>query len=380
MRLIEFELLKLLKNKKTILIVISCFLFSILFVGYNHYQHNRYIEDMIQNLINDNGLANQRVEYLNKLKYKTDDQIEELEFWGPEAVTTSYLKTYYSSPSLFDWKDILRQTNKRNENLIIGYQKGYIYIYSQSTESRIKDLENEINLNTILLEKNTEPLLSPYYPSAFNLIYLLHSKEVMLILMILFVVSIIDIFSSEIESGAYKITYTMPFSRVQIIQSKILVSSIFVSFLYIIVPAFMFLISSIITGFGSSVYPVLVNTLGLFQIIPVIQFILLSLIYYWFQLIFFVFLCSLVFIILKESTSMLSILSGIFLMTFLINVNRTQSNINYLPLGSFDLITILQNFGFNRIPLFCLLSVVYTGIIYAIDRTLIKRISFTGGK
>jgi hypothetical protein len=120
-------------------------MFSILFVGYNHYQHNRYIEDMIQNLINDNGLANQRVEYLNKLKFKTYAQIEELEFWGPEAVTTSYLKTYYSAPSLFDWKDILRQTNKRNENLIIGYQKGYIYIYSQSTETRIKDLENELD-------------------------------------------------------------------------------------------------------------------------------------------------------------------------------------------------------------------------------------------
>jgi ABC-type transport system involved in multi-copper enzyme maturation permease subunit len=202
----------------------------------------------------------------------------------------------------------------------------------------------------------------------------------MLILMTLFVVSIIDIFSSEIESGAYKITYTIPYSRIQIMQTKILVSSIFVSFLYFIVPAFTFLLSSIITGFGSSVYPILVNTLGVFQIIPVIQFTLLSLFYYWFQLIFFVFLSSLMFVILKESTSMLSTLSGIFLMTFLINVNRTQSIINYLPLGSFDLITILQNFGFNRIPLFCILSVVYTGIIYVIDRTLIKRISFTGGK
>lgn len=380
MRLIEFELLKLLKNKKMIFIVLSCFLFSILFVAYNHYQHNRYIEDMIQSLQSDNAIANQKVEYLNKLKVLDESHKELLEYWGKEAVTTSYLKIYYSSPKLFEWEDILKQTNNRNLNLIVGYQKEYISIYTQSTESRIKDLENEIILNNYLLEQHIETLLSPYYPSASNSIYLLNTKEVMLIMMILFVVSIVDIFSGEIESGAYKLTYTSPYSRIQIIQAKILVSSIFVSLLYIIVPVFVFIISRFITGYGCLQYPILVNTLGYFQVIPVVKFIQLSFIYYWLFLIFFVFLCSLVFIAFKESTSIISVFSGLFLIVFLLSSSRSQSIINYLPLGSFDLITILQFYGFNMLPLFFTLTIVYSGIVYVLDRILIKQISFTGGK
>ncbi|MHB8096649.1 MAG: ABC transporter permease subunit [Erysipelotrichaceae bacterium] len=379
MRLIEFEFLKLLRNKKTIFIVLSCLLFSALFIVYNHYRHNRYIEDMIQDLKTDNIIANQRVEYLMKFKSLNETQKEELEYWGPEAVITSFLKTYYSSPILFDWKDILEQSNKRNTNLIIGYQNKHIYVYSQSVESKIKDLENEVLLNNYLLEHNIEPLLSPFYPSAFNLIYLLNSKEMMLIIIILFVVSIIDIFSSEIESGSYKITYTSPYSRIQILQTKILISCIFVSFLYILTHILIFILSSIVTGVGSPEYPILVNTLGEFEIIPVFQFIQTSLLYYWVQLIFFVFLSSFLFIVFKDSTSIISILSGIFLMTYLIVSYRAQSFINYLPFGSFDFVTILQNFGFNKISFFSVLSVSYSGIIYLINRILIKRISFTGG-
>lgn len=379
MRLIEFEFLKLLRNKKTIFIVLSCLLFSALFIVYNHYRHNRYIEDMIQDLKTDNIIANQRVEYLMKFKSLNETQKEELEYWGPEAVITSFLKTYYSSPILFDWKDILEQSNKRNTNLIIGYQNKHIYVYSQSVESKIKDLENEVLLNNYLLEHNIEPLLSPFYPSAFNLIYLLNSKEMMLIIIILFVVSIIDIFSSEIESGSYKITYTSPYSRIQILQTKILISCIFVSFLYILTHILIFILSSIVTGVGSPEYPILVNTLGEFEIIPVIQFIQTSLLYYLAQLIFFVFLSSFLFIVFKDSTSIISILSGIFLMTYLIVSYRAQSFINYLPFGSFDFVTILQNFGFNKISFFSVLSVSYSGIIYLINRILIKRISFTGG-
>lgn len=379
MRLIEFEFLKLLKNKKTIFIVLSCLLFSALFIVYNHYRHNRYIEDMIQDLKTDNIIANQRVKYLMKFKSLNETQKEELEYWGPEAVITSFLKTYYSSPILFDWKDILEQSNKRNTNLIIGYQNKHIYVYSQSVESKIKDLENEVLLNNYLLEHNIEPLLSPFYPSAFNLIYLLNSKEMMLIMIILFVVSIIDIFSSEIESGSYKITYTSPYSRIQILQTKILISCIFVSFLYILTHVFIFILSSIVTGVGSPEYPILVNTLGEFEIIPVFQFIQTSLLYYLAQLIFFVFLSSFLFIVFKDSTSIISIFSGIFLMTYLIVSYRAQSFINYLPFGSFDFATILQNFGFNKVILFFMLSVSYSGIIYLINRILIKRISFTGG-
>lgn len=380
MRLIEFELLKLLKNKKMIFIVLSCFLFSILFVGYNHYQHNRYVEDMILSLQSDNTIANQKVEYLNKLKVLDEPHKELLEYWGKEAVSTSYLKIYYSSPKLFEWEDILKQTNSRNSNLIIGYQKEYISIYTQSTESKIKDLENGTILNNYLLEHNIEPLLSPNYPSASNLIYLLNSKEAMLIMMILFVVSIVDIFSGEIESGAYKLTYTSPYSRIQIIQAKILVSLIFVSILYILIPVFVLIISSIITGYGSLEYPILINILGEFQVIPVVKFIQLSLIYYWFLLIFFVFLCSLIFIFFKESTSIISVFSGLFLIVFLVSSTRSQSIINYLPLGSFDLITILQFYGFNLLPIFFTLSISYSGIVYVLDRILIKQISFTGGK
>lgn len=380
MRLLEFELFKLLKNKRIIFITVSCLVFSVLFIAYNHYQHNRYITDMIQELQTNNIIANQKVEYLMKLKSLNETQKEELEYWGPEAVLTSFLKTYYSSPMLFDWKDILEQTNKRNTNLIIGYQKEHIYIYSQSVESRIKDLENEVLLNNYLIEHKIEPLLSPYYPSAFNLIYLLNSKEMMLIMITLFVVSIIDIFSSEIESGSYKITYTSPYSRIQIIQAKILISCVYVSFLYILTLVFIFSISSILTGVGSLEYPILVNALGEFQIIPVNHFIQSSLLYYWFQLIFFIFLCSFLFIAFKDSTSMISVLSGIFLMTYLIVSYRAQSFINFLPFGSFDFVTILQNFGLNKISFFSVLSVSYSGIIYLIDRLLIKRISFTGGK
>ena len=314
-----------------------------------------------------------------KFKSLNETQKEELEYWGPEAVITSFLKTYYSSPILFDWKDILEQSNKRNTNLIIGYQKKHIYVYSQSVESKIKDLENEVLLNNYLLEHNIEPLLSPFYPSAFNLIYLLNSKEMMLIMIILFVVSIIDIFSSEIESGSYKITYTSPYSRIQILQTKILISCIFVSFLYILTHVLIFILSSIVTGVGSPEYPILVNTLGEFEIIPVFQFIQTSLLYYWVQLIFFVFLSSFLFIVFKDSTSIISILSGIFLMTYLIVSYRAQSFINYLPFGSFDFVTILQNFGFSKVTLFCMVSVFYSGIIYLINRILVKRINFTGG-
>lgn len=380
MNLFCFELLKIIKNKRNIFIVISCILFVFIFFGYSINRHQDYIDNMVLSLQSDNKYAISMLNSFENIENSEELYVNEIDFWSKEAITTSYLKNYYNTSTNFSWKDVLITKNERFSNLINGYNNALISISNQTVESKIIELKNEIYTNNYLLENSIEPLLSPFYPSAFNLVYMFNTKEVMLILSILFVLYIVEIFSGEIESGAYKITYTAPYSRFKILNVKILVSCLSLSILFICIFILLFILSSIVYGAGNITYPIVIKTMDSFSITSIFSVNILGFLYYWIISIFVIHIVSYIFLMFKDTSSIISVMSCLFLIVYIFTFSISTNSMSiYMPLGAFDYLSVIKIIGSEQYMFFIILYIIYMIIIHFMNSFIIRKIDFNGG-
>ena len=242
--MIGFEIKKFVASKKNIIILLAFVLFIAVFIGVN-LQNERDNDDTKLNE------ARSELYQVNDLLrgYTDDETVTAAQRYYEQK--RDILNSLIFAMGKEDWVKELTLRIELNE-LILANENPDPYT--------MQALENEIAVNTVLLEEHIEPIDTEHSMLAFHFIRLAFTgiMPIMMIFVILFVSS--DIVSRESETGTYKILLSQPVSRVKILLSKIIaqtgINLIFFTFVFGVA----FLALGIFYGFGNAAYPTLFYT------------------------------------------------------------------------------------------------------------------------
>ncbi|MDD2283578.1 MAG: ABC transporter permease subunit [Eubacteriales bacterium] len=105
----------------------------------------------------------------------------------------------------------------RDQHLLNGFEEGLVESISILAQSANPlEIEKRLVVNQALLRDNIEPLNSPYEMTAANFLYRLTSFPWILIVVITLMLLSMDLFSADIEGGAYKVLYSQSHKRNQV--------------------------------------------------------------------------------------------------------------------------------------------------------------------
>lgn len=179
------------------------------------------------------------------------EEIEErLEFIHGQR-RLNYEQFVHARFSTEDKANFLATWIKRDQHLLSGLEKGYDFL-----DENIAEVRQRLSVNEYLAENNIEPMNSPYEMTATNFIY--HLVDYPWILIVLVAISLIniDIFSGDMDGGAYKVLYSQPFKRSKILAVKYLVYMLNSFLLVTGIVILTFGIVAIINGLGNLNYPI----------------------------------------------------------------------------------------------------------------------------
>ena len=97
---------------------------------------------------------------------------------------------------------------ERDRHMLKKLQAGFTFL-----EENVDQVRQRLLVNEYMLAEGIEPLNSPHTMTAVNFLYQLMGYPWVLIPLIAMALLNIDIFSGEMEGGAYKILYAQPYSR-----------------------------------------------------------------------------------------------------------------------------------------------------------------------
>lgn len=258
-KLIKLEWIKFVESRKNRMVIVLIFLFLLGLLSYNQIQYKNYFTSQEKSMIEQKRKANSSLNIINLLiekdkEYKENP--EEILFLEREEKNSLMLEYYYKNFKVEDSTNILKTQNEKFENLIFGESNGFIKtnILKARGQSPISVMRY-ISQNTHIIDNDIQPIINPYKLNRINFLLILLKGYTPLILIIFAVLLSIDIFSSEMEEGSYKLHFTQPFSRKSIYWAKIL-SGVFFSLgvLFALISLF-FLVISLTHGIGEYYYP-----------------------------------------------------------------------------------------------------------------------------
>lgn len=359
--LLQYEIRKLLKNRKNRYILLIAIVFLVFSYFYILNKHQSYIEDRIQILNQDSNYASRMVDYIEA--YPDNLNPMQLRFWEDEANYAHKLKQYYSFPGIYDWQTAVSFSIERDMNLIVGYEMQFINHSVYSTEVYVKTLQQQIEVNKHLLDHNIEPLSSPYYPNGLNTLNMLLSKEMILILFTFIVIFFLDVLSAEMESGFFKTLYTSRFKRPMILFTKLIVSCVFALMISLCFITIIFFMTSLRHGFGNPLYPIAIfdqNSTTEMVIIPLQTYVSYGYLHVGVHLLAIISFMALIYFIAMDTTVTFSILISMFIFLYIIGFNASGlANGCYFPLASYDYALIMKSQGFDKMALSNWLTLIY---------------------
>lgn len=291
MKILKFQLLKELKQRKNIAIFFGIVLYCIALIFYMNYLNTKHIEKMYK--FNQNAILEYSAE-LNmarielkalEVEYKANQsdsvykkEVEELkkkiDFYQP--LYLNYLNKYngYSklkdvqTPEEEDLEAILLNSKSINEAIVNGFKNGVIdQAWLELRGFEKEELEKQIADYQEIQDKGKVFQASPYTLNMAN--YLRRFFDPMNVFILLAVVLMLSIesYTSELEEGSYKTIYTSPYHRRSLIKSKYIARSL-LNISFVLLPLIMVSMAvGIIYGFGDLIYPVRMNeSLGHFGI------------------------------------------------------------------------------------------------------------------
>jgi len=256
-----FEMNKFWRSKKTIAVLAVLVLALVGMIIYNMEQDKSYWQSQLNELQYERTLVKNEAEkiesQLEDIHGPDDPEIIEqldnqyklyrahsLYIYQMELMVKAYLKGEVSPAERIGlWIE-------RDLDLLKKMDAGYSYLNDSLAQVRQRLLINEN-----LIQNKITPLNSPYEMTATNFIYQLTNYPWILIVLIALALLNIDMFSGDVEGGAYKFLYSQPFSRIKILTAKYLVSwlnSILAVTLIIII---VFGAVAMVHGLGDLSYP-----------------------------------------------------------------------------------------------------------------------------
>lgn len=336
--LIEFEIKKFFNRRKNLLVLAIFIVLSVIFITLN-YRLNKQLEkseitsidlqiDSIEDALN--NIENEIIrlpdnEKLKKIKSSYEQELNLL---------TDIRKAYINN----DFNKYLESKIQLDKNLLINIKSGDII-----SPYDPKEIEQRIEVNTILYEEGIKPIYTSVSMEGFNFIKLFLNNPISIIIVILIIVLSGDVVSSEFDSNTYKLLFTQPISKKRILLSKILTTLIMVNIILFGIIAICFCVLGFINGFGSINYPVQFYNNGIVEYISIGKFILFEFILFIILTIFICILAVAISSFSKSTSNSISISIIITVSAYMMSNRGVFSESAHLnPFIYFDISNILQ--------------------------------------
>lgn len=261
-----FENAKFWRARKTLLVLTAVVLALIGMVIYNvkmdeAYWKGQWDEVLVEKamITIENKNLESQIDGLKRTLEENPDSVEALE-------ELEKLYQFYRRQYLYNYQQelIMMHINRgnalpedrldlwieRDQHLLAGLESGLTFLDAVPSIVRQRLLANEY-----IVQENITLLSSPYQMTATNFLYQLTSFPWMLIILIGIALLTIDIFSGEIEGGAYKVLYSQPFGRGKIYLVKYLVRFANSFFVITGIIALAFAAVALFNGLGDTSYP-----------------------------------------------------------------------------------------------------------------------------
>lgn len=270
--ILHFEFLKFWYAKKN-LIVLMVFLAALLaMIAYNTILDNNYWATLEKDLNQERALiSNEEIiaqeelkaarmaakeanipevhELVDELKARVDFLHEQRMYSYQQAILAKGYTKVRAQERLELWIT-------RDQHWLKGFEDGLVEPTSILAQNVTPiELEKRLVVNQVLLRDNIEPLNSPYEMTAVNFLYHFTSYPWILIVVITLMMLSMDLYSVDVEGGAYKVLYSQSYKRTTIHGVKFALSVVTCIVLVTSLIALSFGILSLGKGLGDMRYP-----------------------------------------------------------------------------------------------------------------------------
>ncbi|MBC1500472.1 ABC transporter permease subunit [Listeria weihenstephanensis] len=246
--LIRFESKKFLASKKNIAIIV----FSFLMVIGNYSLITFFDDNMMQRSfyeIQASDLANS-VSELETIVQNEPAAKTALEITKKEAdIVTSQV----SAMNQDDWPVFLKKQIEYDKLQLKGMELGTIPL----EEQQIRDLHKNIALNTYLYKNDLKPEIAGTEKQGINYAFSFLTTISPFILIALILLLVIDILNSEKWNGTRDFMNSLPYSKLKIIHSKLILYVGYAFLIILLMSLLSFIIATLFNGAGNFNYPVI---------------------------------------------------------------------------------------------------------------------------
>ncbi|MGI6362302.1 MAG: ABC transporter permease subunit [Bacillota bacterium] len=278
----------------------------------------------------------------------------------------------------------LQLTVERDKHMLQGLEQGY-----ELLDHTPEEVKQRIAINEFILENGLTPLNSPHEMKATNFLTQLINYPWILAILIALALLSIDIFSGDVEGGAYKNLYSQPIARGKIYAAKYLIR-FFYSFVVIIgVTALVFGLIALFNGLGALNYPIPYNeasfqsfeTTGTHSFLPWSQYILKAIPLFCLLSLFTMLLIGTASLLLKNTGNALNASFCILVLDFLARTLFPVESVFYMfwPLTTASINDVLQGaYKFSALSYLLLLGLSVL-ILYLGGGLILRKQDLTGG-
>ena len=395
----KLEWVKFVESRKNRLIFILMFLFLLGSVFYNQIEYDRYFETQVKTMVEQRNKANASLRiiqmFIERVKEYKENPNEVL-FLENEEKSSLLLEYAYKDFKVEDSMNILELKNRKYENIIFGEENGFVKAKILKARGQTPIiLKRYITQNDYIIDNEIKPIINPYDLNGVNFLYLLLKGYTPIILVIFTVLLSMDIFSSEMEEGSYKVYYTQPFSRRSIYWAKILSGSLFSLGALAILISLFFAVISLTKGLGEYYYPEAIastkallsftsnlNHLGDFEIVSRAMFIILGYLLMLIVSLTSMMLAVFISILSKSTTKALGVFTSIILANFVMSIflKETSLLLYYFPLTYINIERIIYGELNSSYAIGIMMSVFIIVILSIVGERLITKSDLVGGE
>lgn len=279
---------------------------------------------------------------------------------------------------------------ERDQHLLTILEQGYPFFDTTPAEVR-----QRLAVNQYLQDKGIKPLNSPYEMSAVNFLIQMTNYPWILIILIAIAMLNIDMFSGDMDGGAYKTLYSQPMKRKQILAGKFLLHFANSFLLITALVGVAFGILSLTRGMGAIDYPAYYYTASFLKLtvpaaenasdylgfLPWTEYILKTLPLYTAVAGFFIALMGAASLLMRNTANVFSNLVCLLFLDFSIRtLFPVDSTLRMLwPLTAASLSSVMQGIYSLSASAYLILLGAMTAVLLLFSVLLLEKRDLTGG-
>lgn len=367
MRLLAFELNKILFSKKFLYLIIGivlaiAFLFirNIIFQSYIEKQEREEIDELLEV-----GYGNSKVH--NAIVEAEPENKEELERLLVNSELINYLFELRTLIESDDWQAKLALENDYLNKVVVYKElKGeHPYTYGE--------INHKLALNQELLDKNIPPKHETYSNTLPNFMKQVMSLFVHVGAILIVLLLVGDVMSSEFENRSINLLFTQPLKRTDIITSKFVSSIILYLITTVIIVAAMYLIGLLFGEKGHFNYPIVIEKDHAINFMTITEYMVIAITVVSVTILFVIALCILYSLFFKNTLATLFTVLATLVLGYVLTSFISWSPLSWVNPFQYLLpeeVILYQNGHdwYQGIPMIIFLSIV----LYLIARQKVK--------